>query len=87
MRYSDINPAFDPLLTNITTANLHAMGVFAPETEIYVSRNNEARQGVMTDVGGLFECDFDFLFVGDVVNFYVKNGTGYDVFLAEQIRE
>lgn len=87
MRYKDINPAFDPLLKNITTKQLHAIGVFAPDSKIYISLNDGRHFSVMTDVGGLFEYDFDELHVGDIVKFSVKNGLNYDTFLEEVIRE
>ncbi|RQW65789.1 hypothetical protein DUK53_14325 [Listeria sp. SHR_NRA_18] len=87
MRYEDINPAFDPLFENITTEQLHVIGVYAPETKVYISLNDGRRSSVTTDIGGLFEYDFETLNVGDVIKFSVKNGTTYDVFLEEKIRE
>lgn len=87
MRYDDINPAFDALQENITTASPHAIGVFAPESTVYISLNGGHRHAVNTDIGGLFEFDFEYLDVNDVVLLSVKNGTSYDIFLEEKIRE
>lgn len=87
MRYDDINPAFDALQENITTASPYIVGVFAPESTVYISLNGEHRHAVNTDIGGLFEYDLVYLDVGDVVLFYVKNGTDYAVFFEERIRE
>ncbi|MBC2100635.1 hypothetical protein [Listeria booriae] len=87
MRYKDINPAFDPLIRNITTKQFHVIGVYAPESKIYIALNGGRRSSVNTDIGGLFEYDFDELHVGDIVTFSVKNGSDYETLLEEVIRE
>lgn len=87
MRYSDINEAEDPLFNNVTTKSPYVIGVFAPETDVYLRLNASNRIKLLTDVGGKFEYTFDSVEVGQIITFEYKNGTKYVTFWTEKIRE
>lgn len=87
MRYPDIEASEDPLFFNITTLSPHVVGVFAPETTIYIQVNDNKRIQLDTDIGGKFEYTFDRLTLDDVLTFTTKEGTMYRSFWVEKIRE
>lgn len=92
MRYEDLPYRLetgyeDPLQINITTDNPHIIGVHAPESKVYIKLNDNNRITVDTDDGGKFEYTFEQLEVGDIVSLQLKNGSKYDEFWQEIIRE
>ncbi|MBC1945116.1 hypothetical protein HCA15_14075 [Listeria booriae] len=90
MRYPDIIEAyagFDPLQENITTNNPYIVGVHAPDSKVYMHLNDSTRRGVTTDDGGKFEYVWETLHVGDAISMQSKNGTNYEEFWVEMVRE
>ncbi|MBC2106150.1 hypothetical protein [Listeria booriae] len=87
MRYEDIDPAFDPLMKNLTTDSTEIIGVHAPESRIYFSINGSRRKGLNTDIGGKFEFTIESLEIGDIILFEYKVRDEYEEFWKEIIRE
>ncbi|KGL45065.1 hypothetical protein EP56_05770 [Listeriaceae bacterium FSL A5-0209] len=77
----------DPLPDNITTDNMVLIGVHAPESNVYIKLNENNRVSIDTDEGGKFEYAFNNLSVDDVISMQVKNGSKYEEFWEEIIRE
>lgn len=90
MRYDDIpveKEGFDPLLKNVTTSNPKIIGGFAQETDVYLRVDDGKRIKVITDINGKGESTFDELKMGQVITFEYKNGSKYEPFWTEKIRE
>ncbi|RQW65700.1 hypothetical protein DUK53_15025 [Listeria sp. SHR_NRA_18] len=92
MRYDDLPYRFetgfeDPLQLNVTVDNPIVIGVFAPDTKLYLKLENNNRVSVNTDEGGKFEYEFDGLEVDNIISFQIKNASQYLEFWQETIRE
>lgn len=87
MRYVDINEGFDPLFNNITTTSPQIIGVYAPESTVYIRINNKKPYAARTEDTGLFQLNLVSVSVGDLISFQsLENGEIAD-FWKETIRE
>lgn len=92
MRYEDLPYRIktgyeDPLPDNITTENPILIGVHAQKSTVYIKLNENNRISINTDEGGKFEYAFNSLNVDDVISMQTKNGSKYEEFWEEVIRE
>ncbi|EUJ64743.1 hypothetical protein [Listeria fleischmannii] len=88
MRYPDINPKTDALFQNVTTTSPLVKGLFAPDSSMYIRKNDDRRIKLLTDVCGVFERRFESVEIGDIITFEFKEGTQYIKFADdEKIRE
>ncbi|EBF5150440.1 hypothetical protein FH008_04535 [Listeria monocytogenes] len=80
-----ISAGFNPLFSPIKRDKA-IIGVYKPNSKLYVRVNDTRRRAVNTDFSGAFKIVIDNLYIGDIVYFEMKIDKKYELFYEEEIK-